>query len=379
LTSACILTVNGTRIEAQRGMTVVDAALRGGIVIPTDCTSGQCETCRVRVVGGSIAGGESDVSRSVLACQARISGHAEIRFDEMPLPSRRWGRVSSIEPLTPDIVEVRIDLDGALLWLPGQYVKLTFQGYPSRDYSPTSPSHPSCRPSQLVFHIKVYPRGAVSSCLGGAIRIGHRVIIEGPFGGAFYRPGPTRLVLVGTTTGWAPLWAIARAARLEEPDRPMRVVVGARRLQNLYMRDALKWLRKSGVGDLVLSCSGKDTGGPPDVRTGRTTDFLETITADDTIYAAGAPAMVEAVKHMAAAAGAQCYADPFTASTTGRTFLGRLRQALETADPDRLRPPQARISRSVSNASSSRGLDRTREPERFRGLTGGFARWLQGS
>ena len=115
-------------------------------------------------------------------------------------------------------------------------MKLSFQGYPSRDYSPTSPTHRSWDPSQLVFHIKVYPRGAVSSCLGGAIRTGHRVIVEGPFGGAFYRPGPTRLVLVGTTTGWAPLWAIARAARLEEPDRRMRVVVGARRSQNLYER-----------------------------------------------------------------------------------------------------------------------------------------------
>ena len=153
------------------------------------------------------------------------------------------GRVSSIVPLTPDIVEVRIDLDGSIVLLPGQYVKLSFQGYPSRDYSPTSPTHRSWDPSQLVFHIKVYQRGAVSSCLGGAIRTGHRVIVEGPFGGAFYRPGPTRLVLVGTTTGWAPLWAIARAARLEEPDRRMRVVVGARRSQNLYMSDALKWLR----------------------------------------------------------------------------------------------------------------------------------------
>jgi 3-phenylpropionate/trans-cinnamate dioxygenase ferredoxin reductase subunit len=282
-------------------------------------------------------------------------------------------------PLTPDIVEVRIDIDDPLIWLPGQYVKLAFQGYPSRDYSPTSPTHLSSGPSQLVFHIKVYQRGAVSSCLRGAIRTGHRVIVEGPFGGAFYRPGPTRLVLVGTTTGWAPLWAIARAARLEEPDRRMSVVVGARRSQNLYMRDALKWLRESGVSDLVLSCSGTNTGEAPDVRTGRTTDFLETITSDDTIYAAGAPAMVEAVKRVAAAAGAQCYADPFTASTTGRTFLDRLRQALETADPDRLRPTQRHVPRSVRNASSAGRLDRNLEPERFRGLTGGLARWLQGS
>ena len=359
-------------------MTLVDAALRGGIVIPTDCASGQCETCRVSVVAGSIATGEAEVSRSVLACQARLSGHAEIRFDQMPLPSRRRGRISSIVPLTPDIIEVHIHVDDPLIWLPGQYVKLAFQGYPSRDYSPTTPTLASTDPSRLVFHIKVYPKGAVSSSLRREIRPGHRVTVEGPFGSAFYRPGPTRLVLVGTTTGWAPLWAIARAARVEEPERRMSIVVGARRSRNLYMRDALNWLRESGVSDIVLSCSGPAAGESPDVRSGRTTDFLETITSNDTIYAAGAPAMVEAVTRMAAAAGARCYADPFTASTTGYRFLARLRQALETSDPDRLEPTQEPVSQSVWSTTNAGRLDRSHEPMRSRILTGGL-RWLQRS
>jgi len=377
MTSRCTLIVNGTSIDAQRGMTVVDAALCAGIVIPTDCASGQCETCRVRVVAGSMAGGQVEVSRSVLACQARISGNAEIQFDKTPLPSRRRGMVSSIAPLTPDIVEVRIDMDDPLICLPGQYVKLAFKGYPSRDYSPTSPTLGSVEPSQLVFHIKVFQKGAVSSSLGRNIRTGHRLVLEGPFGSAFYRPGPSRLVLVGTSTGWAPLWAIARAARLKEPYRSISIVVGARRPHNLYMRDALTWLRETGVSDVVLSCSGIDTGEFPDVRAGRTTDFLETITSEDTIYAAGAPAMVEAVTQMAAAAGAQCYADPFTMSTTGRSFLGRLRQALETADPNRLRSTHGRSSRSAWGPASSEQLHRNLEPDRPRSLTGGLARWLQ--
>jgi 3-phenylpropionate/trans-cinnamate dioxygenase ferredoxin reductase subunit len=360
-------------------MTLVDAALAGGVVIPTDCASGQCETCRVSVVAGGVASGEAGTRRSVLACQARISGHAEIRFDEVPLPSRRRGRVSSVVPLTPDIVEVRIDVDDPLTWLPGQYVKLALKGYPSRDYSPTRPALASPEPSQLVFHIKVFQKGAVSSALRGGIRRGHRLIVEGPFGSAFYRPGPTRLVLVGTTTGWAPLWAIARAARLAEPDRPMSVVVGARRPQNLYMRDSLTWLRQTGVTDIVLACSGTDVGEARDVRRGRTTDFLGTITSNDTIYAAGAPPMVEAVTRMAAAVGAQCYADPFTMSTAGRTFLDRVRQALETSDPNRLRPTQGRVSRGAWSGSSSGRRDRDLEPERPRGVTGGLARWLQGS
>jgi NAD(P)H-flavin reductase len=256
-------------------------------------------------------------------------------------------------------------------------VKLAFRGYPSRDYSPTTPTLASTDPFRLIFHIKVYPKGAVSSSLRREIRPGHRVMVEGPFGSAFYRRGPTRLVLVGTTTGWAPLWAIARAARVEEPERRISIVVGARRSRNLYMRDALTWLRESGVSDVVLSCSEPATGESPDVRTGRTTDFLETINANDTIYAAGAPAMVEAVTRMAAVAGAQCYADPFTASTTGHSFLARLRQAIETSDPDRLQPTHRPVSRTVWSTSSVGRLDHD-VPMRSRFLTGGL-RWLQRS
>lgn len=376
MTSSCTLTVNGKRIKGRAGMNLVEAALRGGIVIPTDCASGQCETCRVRVVGGGVESDRLDVLQTVLACQARLSGDAEVRFDEVPLPHRRRGRVTSIASLAPDIVEVRIDLDGPLARLPGQYVKVAFQGFPSRDYSPTEPCPGPAEPSQLVFHIRVYQNGAVSSALKGKIRVGHRVVVEGPFGGAYYRQGPTRLVLVGSGTGWAPLWAIARAARVNEPDRPMRIVVGARRPHSLYMGDALGWLRGTGVSDMVLYCSGAGAGEMPAARRGRPTDFLDPITAGDTVYVAGAPAMVEAVKLMAAAAGAHCYADPFTMNSAGQGFLGRLRQALETSDPDRIRPPQDRRAPGESGASSAVRSNRPLERPR-QSLTTGLARWFQ--
>jgi ferredoxin-NAD(P)+ reductase (naphthalene dioxygenase ferredoxin-specific) len=376
LTRPCTLIVNGKRISVRAGMSLVEAALRGGIVIPTDCASGQCETCRVRVVAGGVASDRQDVGQTVLACQARLSGDAEVCFDDVPAPGRTRGRVSSILALAPDIVEVRVDLDDPLDRLPGQYVKLAFQGYPSRDYSPTEPCPGPAEPSQLVFHIRVYPDGAVSSALNGRIRIGHRVIAEGPFGSAYYRHGQTRLVLVGTGTGWAPLWAIARAARTKEPNRPMRIIVGARRPHGLYMGDALGWLRDTGVSDAVLTCSGAEADEWPAARRGRPTDYLDPITAEDTVYVAGAPAMVEAVKRMAAAAGAQCYADPFNMSSAGQGFLGRLRQALETSDPDRIRPPQDRRARGETGPASA--VRSALPSERGRqGLTSGWARWFQ--
>ena len=48
----------------------------------------------------------------------------------------------------------------------------------------------------------------------------------------------------------------------------------------------------------------------------------------DTVYAAGAPAMVDAVKLLAHRAGAECHADPFTMNTQGASVLDRLRQMM---------------------------------------------------
>src|SRR5687767_10002421 len=119
------------------------------LLIPHDCCSGQCDTCKVRVLSGSVDDQGTLDGAMVLACQATIEGDAEIVFEEVPIPARRAGTL--------------------------------------------------------------------------------------PYGHAFYRPGPSRLVLVASGTGWAPIWSVARAARLAEPTRAMVVIAAARDPRNLYM------------------------------------------------------------------------------------------------------------------------------------------------
>ena len=50
----CELTINGKSIEAIPGETLIDAALGAWLIIPHDCRSGQCESCRVTVVSGDV-------------------------------------------------------------------------------------------------------------------------------------------------------------------------------------------------------------------------------------------------------------------------------------------------------------------------------------
>jgi 3-phenylpropionate/trans-cinnamate dioxygenase ferredoxin reductase subunit len=51
------------------------------------------------------------------------------------------------------------------------------------------------------------------------------------------------------------------------------------------------------------------------VSLGRPTDHLPRLLPTDVLYACGAPAMVDAVKSIAAHVGAVCYADPFLPTT----------------------------------------------------------------
>ena len=325
------LVINGRRIAAQAGQTLLDAGLAAGRVIPHDCATGQCDTCRVRIHAGSVEDAGTRIGDTVLACRARLIGETAITFDEVPDVVRRGGMVDSVVDLTPEIVEVTVALRKRLAYLPGQYVRVAFAGLPPRDYSPTLRSDGSGELHELIFQIRRQAGGAVSQHLGNRIGPGAAVKVEGPFGHAFHRLGRGRLVIVSSGVGWAPAWAVARASRLREPERALLIVAGARDPQNLYMRPALDWLQQRGAA-AVLTCSGPNP--PDDARPGRPTLHLPMLTADDTVVTAGRPEMVAAVQFLAAAAGAACYADPFYAAgqnaapsnAADLTFIQRLLQ-----------------------------------------------------
>ncbi|HEV7259643.1 MAG TPA: 2Fe-2S iron-sulfur cluster-binding protein [Bosea sp. (in: a-proteobacteria)] len=321
MTSQVPLVVNGKPIRVTRGEVLLEAVLGAGIAIPHDCSTGQCETCRVRVYDGEIDAMGTQRGDTVLACQARVSGNAIIEFDAVPVPTKIAGRVSAIQPLSPDVLEVTVSLARDFTYLPGQYVKCMFAGSPARDYSPTLRSDGTANSDELILQIRRIETGVVSAQLGNRIAVGHKVSIHGPFGSAFHRPGEGRIVLVAAGTGWAPIWAIARASRYREPRREMVVVAGARDPRNLYMRDALAWLAGTGVGHVVATASGQVAEG---VRAGRPTDHLPGLRDSDVVHVAGSPEMVAAVEQLCREAGATCHADAFVASPTRQSFKDKV-------------------------------------------------------
>jgi NAD(P)H-flavin reductase/ferredoxin len=327
MTSRHSITVNGQNFMAKSGETLLDAALSKGIDLPHDCRRGHCGTCCVRVVAGRVEGGEGVEPDVVHACQCRISGDVDVETCSAASVRQVEAAVSSLRPLSAEVMEVAMMPDRALPYLAGQYARVQFHGYPSRPYSFTHALGGHAAPRTITFHIRRMEGGQVTTALGTRIRQGHAVTLSGPFGSAHFRPDlQGRLILVATNTGFAPIWSVAVAALRENPDRSLMLIAGGRSLQSLYMGPALAQLARFPNAVVVPVCSGSPTL-PPVVRPGRPTDYLPMLLPTDVIYACGAEGMVETVKAAAARSGAVCYADPFLAAPDDVAEQGLLSRA----------------------------------------------------
>ncbi len=314
MAKTCKVTLNNEAFLANCGDLLLDSALMNGIDLPHDCRSGICGACRVRLVDGKVFGGQEHGDDMIHACQARVVSDLEIVSEPVPDQVSLPGRVAKLVRLAPDVIGVDVELPKPLHYLPGQYCKLQFRGFPERSFSPTYPLEGRPDPRLLHFHIRRLSDGTVSSALGREIGIGHRVKLTGPLGTAFLRPDHAgSIVVVASGTGFAPMWSIAVAAITEQPQRELVFIVAARKIQSFYMHNALcRLARFPNVTIIPIVSEAQNVSSV--IRSGRPTEHMPRLTPDDVVYTCGAPAMTESVARISRAAGARCYADPFTSS-----------------------------------------------------------------
>jgi len=324
------VSINDKSFLARRGELLLDAALKNGIDLPYDCRAGHCGTCCVRLVSGEVQGGEGFEPGIVHACQCRIVGDVVIDGGQPSGVRTVEGVLSSLRPLSNEVMEVGIRTDRALPYLAGQYAQVRFSGYPSRPFSISHPLRGNPKSRLVWFHVRRTKDGRVTRSLGKRIRPGHRVTLTGPYGSAHFRPNLNgRLILVATNTGFAPIWAIAVAALRENPRRMMMIIAGGRTIESLYMAPALAQLTPFPNVLVVPVCSTLQTLSKGlGVKPGRPTDYLPLLLPTDLLYACGAPELVDSIKSMAARVGVVCYADPFlpaTDDTVKESVLTRVR------------------------------------------------------
>jgi CDP-4-dehydro-6-deoxyglucose reductase, E3 len=276
---------------ARSGQLLLDAVLESGLDMPHDCRAGRCGSCLAKLCSGITLGGEAKQRGMVFACQARVFSDVTIEVEELPPVVCVRGEVAHANEIADDIFEVAIAPQHYPDMWPGQYCKFTFKGFPARIFSPTSPLDALAANDGLMrLNIKRVRDGRVTQHLGRTIKAGHRVEIEGPYGHAFLRPALTnRLVLVGSGTGFAPIWALAAGALRENPSRDIVLIAASRTADSFYMNPALLVAASHGQVRVIASADGMTLENQRLSKT-RVIDHIPHLTPADIVYAAGAPA-----------------------------------------------------------------------------------------
>lgn len=223
-------------------------------------------------------------------------------------------RVVAVERVTDEVRVLRLALaEGRSFdFRPGQFACLSFGGQEPRDYSIAS------RPQEplLEFHIRRAPGQGTSAFVVDTVKPGDEVLLEGPFGEAYFRPehrGPILAAAGGA--GIAPIKAIVEAALDQGRARPVHLYLGVRLEADLYLEDHFARLaarHPSLTFVPVLSDEAK-----PGRRHGLVGEALAADFANlsgFSAYLAGPPPMVETVSTLLLERGLapkDLHADPF--------------------------------------------------------------------
>ena len=327
-----VTTSSGRSFEVKADESLLDAALRQGVVLEYSCRTGRCSSCKGRVRSGETRTIHDEIGLSVedkargfiLTCVRRACSALDLEIDDLGdviLPEARTlpCRIHSIDNLSHDVVRVtlRFPPTSALEFLPGQHIEVIGAEGLRRSYSIANAPRSD---KQIELHIREVSDGAMSRYWFQAARFNDLLRLRGPLGTFFLRgQAGKHLVLLATGTGIAPVKAILEGLSAMPADtQPCSVTIywGGRRPEDLYWQPpkfpSLMTLRFVPV----LSRADKNWTG----ERGYVQDVMlrnHLYLTDTLVYACGSEAMIQSAQAQLCAAGLpdrQFHSDAFVRS-----------------------------------------------------------------
>lgn len=324
---------HGRTLRVERDEPVLQAALSAGLNLPHSCKSGHCSSCRARLLAGEIhypngrppgVTAEEAASGLVLLCQARarsdlvvearlIASVADVEIKTLPC------RIERLTPLAPDVLQVMLRLPAVerLRFHPGQYLDVLLDARRRRSFSIACPPHDA---ELIELHVRRVAGGGFTQRLFAApagshppaqasagstspdqpLAPGSLLRIEGPMGQFSYRAGESPLIMVGGGTGFAPLKSMLRHVLETGIRRNIHFYWGARHVADVYEEErVLGWTRSHRQLSFTAVLSEATRAEAAHHRAGW---VHEAVLADYPdlsafeVYAAGPPAMIEAMR-----------------------------------------------------------------------------------
>jgi CDP-4-dehydro-6-deoxyglucose reductase len=292
-------------IRARDDAPVLEAALAAGLNLPHSCKSGHCGSCRAKLITGRIEYPRGVVppglnateveAGDVLLCKAHARSDLVVRarfirsvtdVEIRTLPCR----IDRMTALAPDVMQVFLRLPAVerFTFQPGQYLDVLLDGGRRRSFSIASPPHDA---GLLELHVRRVEGGGFTSRLFDELAPGALLRIEGPIGQFVYEASDAPLLLVAGGTGFAPIKSILRHV-LETTSRGrIQFYWGARSGVDLYEDALVRQWAAQGVR-LTYVPVRSDADGL--VHEAVLRQFGDLSSCD--VYAAGPPAMIEAIR-----------------------------------------------------------------------------------
>lgn len=324
---------SGHHYSADDNVSLLDAALAAGFVLPYGCRNGACGSCKGKVISGEIDHGKAqlsalpDADRSkglALFCCATARSDLTLECREVAnakdIPLRILPcRVQHIERVASDVIilSLKLPTNERLQFLPGQYIEFLLKDGKRRAFSIANAPH---QDELLTLHIRRVDGGSFTTHVFEVMKEKEILRFQGPMGTFFLREESSKpVILVAGGTGFAPIKAIIEHAIEQKHSRPMQLYWGAQSRSGLYLPELpAKWPL-----DYVPVLSNASAG---DDWIGRTGFVHQAVIADHSdlsefqIYACGSPAMIDAARRDFIAAGLpeeEFFADAFNLAPPG--------------------------------------------------------------
>jgi CDP-4-dehydro-6-deoxyglucose reductase, E3 len=341
---------SGNSFEVTGGEMLFDAARKASLNLPHSCLGGNCGACKARLLQGEIhyahgtplgLSAAEAAEGMILLCQAQARSDLvletfDIRTAGSGAPKRLPCRIDRAIPLSHDVIGLFLRLPVAedFSFAPGQYIDILLPGGRRRAFSIASPPH-AARPLEL--HVRRVAGGEFTDRLFRGELQSSLLNIEGPLGTFVYRehatPAPPML-LIGGGTGIAPLLSMLRHVVETGAHRDMRLYWGVRSEQDLYAQATIAELTRQitrrqpgGAQPLSTQSGGAQPPSARSVLPGLSLQYMPVLSeapatwtgltgwvheaalrdtedlALHEVYAAGPPAMIDAIRGEYAARG----------------------------------------------------------------------------
>jgi NAD(P)H-flavin reductase/ferredoxin len=317
------LTYNNVTYTCNTNETVLDVLHGHDIPVPSSCRSGLCQTCMMQAKNGTPPAASQKGLKDTLKAQNYFLAcccHPDEDL-EVALPNTDTARikatVSSIEQLCHDIVGVHLSCEQPIEYKAGQFINLFRDSGLARSYSLASVP---AQDSHLTLHVRKVPEGRMSGWIHNGLNRGDSVEMSLPVGDCFYASGKPQqpMLLIGTGSGLAPLYGIARDALAQGHEGAIRLYHGSKYINDLYLVNELRQLAENHANFSYIPCVSDEPVTEEFIRNGQ---VLDVALADNArlsgwrIFLCGNPDMVKAAKKKTFLTGAamkEIYADSFT-------------------------------------------------------------------